>query len=58
MIDSIRTISLLANVDVEDSYLTGINIANRSLTVYWKDPSGIRRHKTVPYILESEDLDD
>lgn len=58
MIDPVYTLALLAGVDPDKDDLTGINIGNRSLTIYWKDPSGIRRHKTVPYILESEDLGD
>ena len=54
MIDPVYTLALLAGVDPDKNDLTGINIGNSSLTVYWKDSSQVRRHKTVSYLKESD----
>ena len=54
MIDPVYTLALLAGVDPDNNDLTGINIGNSSLTVYWKDSSQVRRHKTVSYLKESD----
>lgn len=51
MVDPVYTLCNLAGVDPDENDITGIAIHGDNLIVWYIDPQGARRHKSLRYAL-------